>query len=282
MQDSKNRRTICIGRAVLLPLVAALLLTGAGTPGKDYGVFTGLGPLDTLDTLGSYRTVVIDSLYFSEYDVERLHQAGVEQVYGSFSIGILEENRPYYDDFADKALDAYFDWSMTRWMDVEDPDWQVMIVDELAWSMAERGYDGFVIRDLEIYDQYPDDAVYEALCLMLYRLRDTYHLPVILDGGESFIARALETGEDWKLFDGVSRQSVFSLIDDDKNCYALQDPVVTEAQIIALSALKEKGLAVYLTEFSDSNETRVRIEAFCERNGYHVFFAGDKQFTRSA
>ena len=225
---------------------------------------------------------MIDALHFSNYDIERLHDAGVETVYGALSIGILEENRPYYNDFADKALDACSDWSMTRWMDVEDPDWQVMIVDELAWSMVERGYDGFVIRDLEVYDQYPDDAVYDALRLMLYRLKDTYHLPVILEGGETFLARALATAGDETLFDGVGRVGVFTLIDGDKNLYALQDPAVTEAQLLSLAALKEKGYEVYLTEFAGSAETITRVQDACARNGYHVFFSGDQNFTRAA
>ena len=129
-------RRICLWISMLL----VLQMTGCTKDKKDYGVFIGLEP-ENIEQLFDYKKVVIDASYYSEKDIERLHQQGVS-VYSYLNIGSLEEFRDFYPAFERIILGDYENWEDEHWVDVSDEEWQNNI-DAQARDYAQKGVDGF-------------------------------------------------------------------------------------------------------------------------------------------
>ncbi|MFC4804686.1 endo alpha-1,4 polygalactosaminidase [Filifactor villosus] len=266
-------------QALLCLLCSLLCLCSCSAENQgQYGVFLGIDSQE-ISKLKGYDLVVIDALHFSTEDIEALHEKK-QKVYSYLNIGSIEDFRPYYPQFEHLTLSDYEDWPEERWIDVSDKEWRTFIVDDLAKQISEKGVDGFFIDNTDVWYQYPKDEVYEALKDILSGLKEKYRLPIVINGGDNFVRRALEGGDYKGLIDAVNQETVFTSIDFDDRSFHPQDEEQTLYLTDYLALCKSKGLDVYLLEYGADSKTTRKIGEFCKEKGYVFYISPSLELDR--
>ena len=246
-------------------LLSLSFCTKAGIPQKDYGVFLGMNAKD-LYKLKNYKMVVLEPSNFSAEQIREMKERGTK-VYGYLNIGSLENFRPYYEQFKKYSLSPYENWEEEYWMDVSNPKWQDFLIKDLGQKYSSMGLDGFFLDNADIYYEYPKEKIYQGLKTILTGLKQ-YSLPLILNGGDTFVQKSIEDGSVLSLFDGVNQECVFTKIDFSKPSYLSQDKESKAYYQEYLKKAKVAGLSVYLTEYRADSGLSQEIEQYCKENGF--------------
>ena len=257
-------------KVLFIILCLTISLAGCSRQPKEYGVFLGIES-EEIHKLDKYSIVVIEPSAFSSEQISKLQAEG-KTVYGYLNVGAVEEYRPYYDRFRDLFLGIYEDWPDERWVDVSSSLWQSFIVDELGKDYAAMGLDGFFLDNADVYYHFPEDDVFQGLCTIMTGLR-SYGLPLIINGGDSFVSRCMEESIALSLFDGINQETVFTSIDFPNQSYGQQSEEETKYFQEYLSKAKEYGLSVYLLEYRADRDLAKRIDEYCSENGFFWYNA---------
>ncbi|WP_242622732.1 endo alpha-1,4 polygalactosaminidase [Lachnoclostridium sp. Marseille-P6806] len=264
----KWKKRLSLPEALLLCVLLCLpvLSSGCGAkPSQEYGVFLGIGG-EEAERLQDYRMVVIEPSEFREEQLRELHEAG-KTVYGYLNIGALEEYRPYYNRFRDMTLGVYEDWPDERWADVSRPEWQRFVAGELGGQYAEMGFDGLFLDNADVYYHYPADSTFQGLCAILQELK-VYDIPLLINGGDTFVKRCMDEGSALSLFEGINQESVFTGINfADGSCIRQQEAETLYFKDY-LARAKDCGLSVYLLEYGAAPALAGEIESYCRENGF--------------
>lgn len=239
----------------------------------NYGVFLGASPED-IEYMKSYETIIIDGQLFSRADVSELKEAG-HTVLCYINVGSIEEYRPYYDEYSEYTLDVYENWEDERWADVTAPEWQWFVVHELAEDIRKKGFDGVFVDNLDVYYHYPSEEAFKAITGMLIAFKDLGFY-VSINGGDVFVTEYLERyGSADGVFDAVNQETVFSkIIWDEKDKFNEQDSAEREYFQEYLEMVHEKGIDVYLLEYTKDKRLTRKIRKYCKEKGYRYYVSG--------
>lgn len=238
---------------------------------SEYGVYIGAEPDDRIGTQGK-KEIVIDAEYFDAAQVAGLKKTGTK-VYSYLDIGSLEDFRDDYNEYKHLALAPYDNWPGEYWLDVSDPAWQSHIIYERAGALYVKGVDGFFIDNTDVYYHFENEETYRALCTILYGLQSEYMLPIIINGGDMYVTRALDE-EEYVPFDAVNQETVFSHIDDyEKSVFSKNPDDERQYYTDYLSECRKNGLKVYLLEYTKDKELKDQIKEFAEANGYGYYIS---------
>ena len=152
-------------------------------------------------------------------------------------------------------------------MDVSNPQWQDFLINSLGKQYAAMGLDGFFLDNTDIYYQYSKEEIYQGLKAILTGLKQ-YSLPLILNGGDTFVQKSIENGSALSLFDGVNQECVFTKIDFSKPSYLSQDKETKAYYEEYLEKAKTAGLSVYLTEYQADSSLSKEIDRYCKEKGF--------------
>lgn len=270
--------------AFLLALSAAAALCGCGTSSKSagsakkavkktapYGVFLGMEPKQAL-SIGRYHTVVIDAAEFSKAQIAALHQKA-DVVYSYLDVGSLEDYRPYYARFKHLSLGKYDGWKGEYWVDVSDAGWRDYLTGTVAPALKQKGVDGLFLDNFDVYGEYPKAKIYQGLLSVLRSLH-AQGLPVILNGGDAFVTKALKSGDLNGLAAGVNQESVFTGdTDDDGAAAEAQDADTSAYYRKYLTRCAKAGLKVYVIEYGAKGALRRKAASYCTARGWNCWFA---------
>ena len=226
---------------------------------SKYGVFIGAN-YEQLD-VSQYDIIVIDAVYYSKEEIERLQQKGMV-VYTYLNVGSLEDFRDFYFDYQQLILGEYENWLGEYWIDVSNVAWQNHIV-ELAASLVDKGVDGFFIDNTDVYYHYHTPDIFQGLITILNQLSE-YEKDILINGGDIFVAEAiLAVEEPLVKITGVNQECVFTKIDFEKGELMQQSAEDTNYYQEYLKRCRSKDLKVYLLEYT-TDETLVQsIEEYC-------------------
>ena len=259
----KSRRVFCQALAVAVTVLILCPLLGGTTADAAeagrIGIFTEINR-DEVDRLSGYDTVIIDPSAFLASDIRAIHDKGIT-VYGYINVGSIETFRPYYSRFKQYALGRYDGWDNERWIDVSKKEWQSFIVRKLAGQYAAEGIDGFFVDNIDVYYNYCRDSIYRGLVSILTGIED-YGIPVIVNGGDTFVKRALSEKKASKLFDGICQESVFT------SATGIQKKSVTRYYRSYLKKVRRAGFDVIIVEYGADRALSKRIKSFCRKNRY--------------
>ena len=236
---------------------------------SSYGVFLGLDHDDGINKLLNYKLVVIDLQEFNKDDIDKLHEKGIK-VYSYLNIGSVEEYRNYYNRFKDYYLGTYENWEDERWVDVSKKSFQDFIINELEPSLRNKGADGYFIDNCDVYANFKNDKIYNGLKTIL-RSVHSHNLPVLINGGDEFVSKAIKDGSYNSLFDGVNQEEVFTVINFNNHTYKNQSASETKYYKDYLKNVKSKGLIVYLLEYGASSSKEKEIANYCNANGFSYY-----------
>ena len=237
----------------------------------NYGVFLGLDHNSGLDKLYSYKLVVIDLQEFDKSDVDKLHSRGIK-VYSYLNVGSVEEYRSYYKRFKNNYLGVYENWDDERWVDVSNSSFQKFIINELEPSLREKGADGYFIDNCDVYANYKKDSIYNGLKKILGSIHQK-GLPLLINGGDVFVSKAIKDGSYSGLFDGVNQEEVFTVINFDNHTYHKQSSSETKYYQEYLDIVKKHNLHVYLLEYGAGSSLEKKIADYCYKNGFAYYNA---------
>lgn len=272
----------------LLVLLLFLFFHAFPRKKENYGVFLGISmssdtgeegltsddkETDQLLFLAKYKTVVLSPGSFTKKDLQYLHRAGTK-AYAYINVGALEEYDPEYLQFKKLALAPYENWEDESWVDVSDTEWQNYITEKIAKEIAELGFDGFFLDNFDVYYLFPEEKIYRGLDAVLGGLQK-YNMPIILNGGDSYVSRAIEENATNLLFQGVNQEDVFTAYHFDTNTSSLQDSETRRYYQDYLEKAKDAGLSVYILEYMANKELSKEVSVYCKEKHFQWYNAPD-------
>ena len=272
----------------LLVLLLFLFFHAFPQKKENYGVFLGISMIpdtggegltsddketDRLLFLAKYKTVILSPGSFQKKDLQYLHRAGTK-AYAYINVGALEEYDPEYLRFKKLALAPYENWEDESWVDVSDTDWQNYITEKIAKEIAELGFDGFFLDNFDVYYLFPEEKIYRGLDAVLSGLQK-YNMPIILNGGDSYVSRAIEENSTNLLFQGVNQEDVFTAYHFDTDTSSLQDSDTRHYYQDYLEKAKNAGLSVFILEYKADKELSKEVSSYCKEKHFQWYNAPD-------
>lgn len=272
----------------LLVLLLFLFFHAFPRKREDYGVFLGISmssdtgeegltsddkETDQLLFLAKYKTVILSPGSFTKKDLQYLHRAGTK-AYAYINVGALEEYDPEYLRFKKLTLAPYENWEDESWVDVSDKEWQNYITEKIAKEIAELGFDGFFLDNFDVYYLFPEEKIYRGLDAVLGGLQK-YKIPIILNGGDSYVSRAIEENSTNLLFQGVNQEDVFTAYHFDTNTSSLQDSDTRRYYQDYLEKAKNAGLSVFILEYKADKELSKEVLSYCKEKHFQWYNAPD-------
>lgn len=272
----------------LLVLLLFLFFHAFPRKREDYGVFLGISmssdtgeegltsddkETDQLLFLAKYKTVILSPGSFTKKDLQYLHRAGTK-TYAYINVGALEEYDPEYLRFKKLTLAPYENWEDESWVDVSDKEWQNYITEKIAKEIAELGFDGFFLDNFDVYYLFPEEKIYRGLDAVLGGLQK-YKIPIILNGGDSYVSRAIEENSTNLLFQGVNQEDVFTAYHFDTNTSSLQDSDTRRYYQDYLEKAKNAGLSVFILEYKADKELSKEVSSYCKEKHFQWYNAPD-------
>lgn len=237
---------------------------------EAYGVWIGIDATK-ICLLNDYQTVVIDASLFSKEDIDFLHKSG-HIVYSYLNIGSIETFRPYYEDFKKLTLGPYENWPEEYWIDVSAQTWQHYVTDYLAKDLADKGIDGLFLDNADVWYFYPRPEIYDGLKNILNSLQQ-YHIPILLNGGDTFVSTALASDDLSNLIDGINQETVFTSIDFETNTFQPQKIEQTNYLISYLDTCRKSGLNIYVLEYTADKKLAKQIRKECAKHKYQLYIS---------
>lgn len=270
---------------IAMYIIVSLLLMTVGCKSEseeedfkyNYGVFLSCSP-EEKEVFQDYKTIVIDSQYFSRTEINELKDEG-HIVYSYINVGSIEKFRSYYSLYEEMFIGVYENWEDEQWIDVSQMKWQ-LLVKGLADEMIGKGIDGFFVDNCDVYDYVVNnctdiniepETIYQGLNTILSSLvmRGT---EVVINGGDTYInAFREEYGSASKIMTAVNQESVFTSIDFENNILARSTADDQEYFEEFLKDCKEDSMKVYLLEYTSDAELINKIDEFCKQNDYEYY-----------
>ena len=252
----------------------------------NYGVFLGISMTpDTAEEglssddketeqllfLAKYKTVVLSPGSFQKKDLQYLHRSGTK-AYAYINVGALEKYDSEYLRFKKLSLAPYENWEDESWVDVSDKDWQDYITENIAKEIAGLGFDGFFLDNFDVYYLFPEEKIYQGLESVLQGLQK-YKMPIMLNGGDAFVSRAIGENSASLLFQGVNQEDVFTSYHFDTDTSSVQDSETRKYYQDYLEKAKNAGLSVYILEYMADDKLAHEISAYCKKNHFQWYNA---------
>jgi len=209
--------------------------------GDDYEAVKHLNNVDVL---------VIDAEYFTSAEISMLRENGIKEIYTYLNIGSIENFRSYYGEYEEYSLGEYENWPDEKWVDISRPEWQAFIINQ-AYELSKKNIDGFFIDNTDVYYLYNSEDIYNGIINVISGIKSTQK-KIIINGGETFIRKWLESDASGTLIDGINQESIYTSYDFDKNrCIKNTDENIEYYTEYLLSAA-DRGLKIYVIEYADS------------------------------
>lgn len=254
----------------------SVLISNAGNMSKSsfksekYGVFLGVDKKD-FKKIRNYDLIVVDADYLSKDDIKTLKKQGNKKIFSYINIGSLEKFRSYYNGLKDITLGDYENWDDEKWVDVTNKKWKTHI-SKLSQKLKSKGIDGYFADNIDVYYHYNSPKVYFSLLEILAEIKKT-GLPCIVNGGDTFISKALDEKKLKSLVYGVNQETVLSKIDFKNKTFHSSSKDTRKYFENYVKKCKSHGLKVYLTEYTRDEKLKKEISRFCEKNEYNCYIS---------
>ncbi len=242
-------------------------VTGCKDKRQEYGVYLSVDAAGLPKNL-QCDTLVIDAQYFTQEEIEQLHQSNV-RIFSYLNVGAIEDFRPYYDTYADLAIGTYENWPEEQFMDVTKERWQSFLLEDLAPTLQQKGIDGFFVDNLDVYGKGKSEEMYEGVTTVLRGLQET-GLYILVNGADEYVTQCIQKGDEI-LFEGVNQETVYTAIDWEAGTFSNSELEDREYYLQYLQMVEEKGLDIYLIEYTNDISQKRKMEQIGKQKGYHVY-----------
>jgi len=183
----------CFPAAILLALLtllcrpAAAELAGTLTPHSRWAAY--YNDKATMDELAPYQLLVLDTLHHPA--IPPLKDRG-KVLLGYLSLGEAEQHRPSFQRLKRKGvlLEENPNWPGSFFVDVRDPFWTSLVIEELIPAILRQGFDGLFLDTLdnpphlEASDPARHKGITKAPARLVRAIRRHYpSIPIMLNRG---------------------------------------------------------------------------------------------------
>lgn len=236
---------------------------------NGYGVFLSVTPEDHWKKLKGYKTLVIDAQYFNTKQLDWLNKHN-GTVLSYMNVGAIESFRPYYNRYRHLTFKPYENWEEERWIDVNNKEWKLFLVEELSKKLLAKKVDGLWLDNLDIYDFKNSKETYQNLCWILSALQQQTDI-LLINGADTFVQQAIK--EKHHYFTGVNQETVFTSINFRNDTLHRQKGNETQYYLNYLKQVKKAGYEVYLLEYTNNQIIEQQIKNYCRRKHYYYYIS---------
>lgn len=233
---------------------------------KDYKVLIGANKATVLKQR-DIDLLVIDAEYFTKKEISGLKKRGIKKVFSYFNVGSIEDFRKDYNKYKHLRLGDYENWEEEIWVDVSNPDWQKRMKAN-ASKMKKKGVDGLFIDNTDVYYHFPREEIYGSLLNILKGLRKS-GMPLLINGGDRFVKKAIEREEAKNLIFGINQETVFTRIDFENGTYGVNEEENKEYFKEYVEQCGKLGMKIYLLEYGADRTLKKEIQKYCRKHGFH-------------
>lgn len=240
---------------------------------KDYGVFIGMEKKELLELTHSYQTLVLDATYLEKSDINNI-QSKAPQIFAYLNVGALETSNSFYPQFQSLRLEPYDNWPDEYWIDVTDLSWQEFLIKNQAKSLKEKGVTGLFLDNFDVYDHDQRPEVYASL-LKLLRDLNAMHLPLIINGGSTFVSQLVSENPSLarQLIFAINQENVFLAYDFEVNQAIQQSSDALDFYLDYLETVSQEDIGIFLIEYGANAEQADKILKQCQKWTYKVYLA---------
>ena len=92
------------------------------------------------------------------------------KVLAYLSVGSVSDERPYYKELKPYTLRKLDDWPYERYLDLRQPAVRYWL-QKRARDLKRRGFDGFWLDNLDVYEEYRSTDMFNAMTLTLHAIK---------------------------------------------------------------------------------------------------------------
>lgn len=133
-------------------------------------------------------TVVIEPEDYTAAEIAALKKGGA-RVLAYLSVGSVSDERSYYKTLEPYTLGPLDDWPHERYLDVRAPQVREWLQNR-ARELRRRGYDGYWLDNLDVYEEYRTTDMFRALVAVLHAIKAVGGY-VMINGGRLFLTDML-------------------------------------------------------------------------------------------
>ena len=217
--------------------------------------------------------IVIEPEDYSDKEIKSIKSKGYI-ILGYLSIGTISIERSWYKKYKQYKLKRLPDWPKEYYMDMTKIPWQNFLITK-AKSLKARGFDGWWLDNLDVYEEYKSNSMYNACATILKRIKNIKGY-VMVNGGSEFWDVSIDKNRDLtKMVNGITQEEVFSLITDysGKGKFGKQSNNQSKFYQSLLKKLLKNKVDTFLLEYTKDNKVKNNIKLFCSKykiTGYYI------------
>lgn len=218
--------------------------------------------------------IVLEPDDYSKAAVAQIKNKGYK-VLAYLSIGTIEKERSWYNKYEVYGLKKLEDWPNEVYADVVQKPWRDFLI-ERAKQLKTKGFDGWWLDNLDVYEYYKSTKMFIACNLLLKQIKKLGGY-VMVNGGSEFFNYSLDNSYDISMVNGVTQEEVFSLITSYKGNgkFSKQKKVDKDFYEKLLRKLRKKGLDIFLLEYTRSDSVKAEIKKWAKENKASYYISGN-------
>ena len=202
------------------------------------------------------------------YDLGSIEQIKTKgyKVLAYLSISTIKKDHPWYFKYKRYKLGELNSQLNEVYVDVRERDWRDFVV-ECARAIREKGFDGWWLDNLDIYEHYKSAKMFIACNLLLKQIKRLGGY-VMVNGGSEFFSFAIDQKVDLSMVDGVMQGEVFSLVTSYERGgkFSRQKKIQKEFYEKLLRRLRKGGIDIFLLEYTRSEKVKDEIKRWAKEN----------------
>lgn len=204
------------------------------------------------DQLSSFRVIVLDPMYTGS--VQALAEQGIVAL-AYISVGEVANTAPYFSRVNQSALLAENpNWPGSYIVDVRNPSWGDLLVEEVMPALLARGFTGFFLDTLdtpphqETVDPRGNRGMTDAAVQLVRRMRRANrNAPILMNRGYVILPRLLDT------VDAIVAESVITTYNFETRAYEWVEPEAVSRHLELLRPARERSqpMPIYSLDYWD-------------------------------
>lgn len=209
--------------------------------------------------------IVIEPEDYTDKEIKIIKSKGYI-ILGYLSIGTISTERSWYKKYSQFKLKRLPDWPKEYYMDMTKTPWQTFLITK-AKSLKIRGFDGWWLDNLDVYEEYKSNSMYNACISILKNIKNLKGY-VMVNGGSEFWEKSINKKKNLtKLVNGVTQEEVFSLIKDysGKGKFGKQLNSQSKYYQSLLKKILKNKVDTFLLEYTSDDNVKKSIKTFCTK-----------------
>lgn len=219
--------------------------------------------------------IVVEPDDYTDEQIKNIRKKGYK-VLAYLSVGTIEKERPWYNDFKKYKLRQLEDWPKEFYVNVKKKAWRDFLVSR-AKMLKGRGFDGWWLDNIDVYSEYKGNAMFTAIVAVFQGIK-ALNGYVMINGGSEWLDDAFDKGISVrKYINGYTQEEVFSRILDysGEGKFGKQKKDDGKYYRTMLKKAIKNKVDGFCLEYTRDKEVKGNIKTWCKDNNVGYYISGD-------